>query len=67
MMTDLRTVPFDAEYAPGARNAVEVCLRIQPSEKVTVLLKKYMAKFEQPAAPMVPAVPAEATETPRRA
>src|SRR5437867_12918441 len=39
----------------------------QPSEKVTVLLKKYMAKFEQAAAPVAAAAPAEATETPRRA
>jgi aminopeptidase len=28
---------FDPEYAPGARNAVNVCLRIQPSEKVCVI------------------------------
>jgi small subunit ribosomal protein S16 len=36
----------------------------QPSEKVTVLFKKYMAKFEQPAAHTVPA---DATQTPRPA
>jgi aminopeptidase len=36
-MTDLSTTPFDPEYTPGARNAVEVCLRIQPEEKVTVI------------------------------
>jgi aminopeptidase len=36
-MTDLRTVSFDPEYAPGARNAVEVCLRVQPGEKVTFI------------------------------
>ncbi len=28
---------FDPELTPGARNAVQVCLRIQPSEKVTVI------------------------------
>ncbi len=28
---------FDPELAPGAHNAVHVCLRIQPSEKVTVI------------------------------
>jgi leucyl aminopeptidase (aminopeptidase T) len=28
---------FDPEMTPGARNAVNVCLRIQPSEKVTVI------------------------------
>src|SRR5437867_13298132 len=33
----LSTLPFDPEYTPGARNAVKVCLRIQPSEKVTVI------------------------------
>ena len=36
-MTNLRSIPFDPEYAPGARNAVQVCLRVQPSEKVTVI------------------------------
>src|SRR5216684_5079528 len=33
----LRTLPFDPELTPGARNAVGVCLRIQPSEKVTFI------------------------------
>jgi aminopeptidase len=28
---------FDPEYIPGARNAVRVCLRIQPEEKVTLI------------------------------
>ena len=27
----------DPEYSPGARNAVEVCLRVQPDEKVCVI------------------------------
>jgi len=35
--TELNRTPFDPELTPGARNAVEVCLRIQPSEKVTVI------------------------------
>jgi len=30
-------VTFDPELTPGARNAVETCLRIQPDEKVTVI------------------------------
>ncbi len=30
-------MPFDPELTPGARNAVRVCLRVQPSEKVTVI------------------------------
>ncbi|MGD0990466.1 MAG: hypothetical protein ABR874_21875, partial [Candidatus Sulfotelmatobacter sp.] len=28
---------FDPEYAPGARNAVSVCLRVRPEEKVCVI------------------------------
>jgi aminopeptidase len=34
---DLSNFPFDPELTPGARNAVHVCLRIQPTEKVTVI------------------------------
>ncbi len=30
-------IPFDPEYTPGAKNAVNVCLRIQPSERVCVI------------------------------
>jgi aminopeptidase len=33
----LSSLPFDSELTPGARNAVQVCLRIQPHEKVTVI------------------------------
>jgi leucyl aminopeptidase (aminopeptidase T) len=33
----LNAVQFDPELAPGARNAVRVCLRVQPHEKVTVI------------------------------
>jgi aminopeptidase len=33
----LSGMAFDPEMTPGARNAVNVCLRIQPSEKVTVI------------------------------
>ncbi|MGB8730147.1 MAG: aminopeptidase [Candidatus Sulfotelmatobacter sp.] len=32
-----RNISFDPEYAPGARNAVGVCLRVQPQEKVCVI------------------------------
>src|SRR5215467_8783798 len=35
--TQLNTIPFDVEFAPGAYNAVNVCLRIQPREKVCVI------------------------------
>jgi aminopeptidase len=34
---DLRTTAFPAEFTPGAHNAVTTCLRIQPSEKVTLI------------------------------
>jgi aminopeptidase len=34
---DLRRVPFPAEYAEGARNAVVACLNVQPTEKVTLI------------------------------
>ncbi len=30
-------IPFDPEYAPGAFNAVNVCLRVQASEQVCVI------------------------------
>ena len=33
----LNQVSFDPAFSPGARNAVQVCLRIQPSEKVCVI------------------------------
>src|SRR5215475_1344556 len=33
----LNSLNFDSELSPGARNAVNVCLRVQPSEKVTVI------------------------------
>lgn len=37
MARDLNLIPFDDELTPGARNAVQVCLRIQPDEKVTLI------------------------------
>jgi aminopeptidase len=33
----LNKIPFDPEFAPGAANAVNVCLRIQPQERVCVI------------------------------
>ena len=35
--THLKNIAFDPEYLPGAHNAVHVCLRIQPTEKVCVI------------------------------
>jgi aminopeptidase len=32
-----KPISFDPEYAPGARNAVKVCLRVQPEEKVCII------------------------------
>jgi leucyl aminopeptidase (aminopeptidase T) len=34
---ELSTLSFDPELTPGARNAVNVCLRILPGEKITVI------------------------------
>jgi aminopeptidase len=33
----LNTIPFDSELTPGAHNAVNVCLRVQRQEKVTLI------------------------------
>ena len=37
VLTDLTKTTFDPELSPGAHNAVNTCLRIQPSEKVTLI------------------------------
>jgi len=37
MSTNLKTIDFDPELRQGAHNAVYVCLRVQPDEKVTVI------------------------------
>jgi len=33
----LNTIAFDSEFSPGAHNAVNVCLRVQPHERVCVI------------------------------
>ena len=33
----LNQLAFDPQLTPGARNAVNICLRVQPSERVTVI------------------------------
>jgi aminopeptidase len=35
--TKLSKIPFDPEFTPGAHNAVNVCLRIQPQERICVI------------------------------
>lgn len=40
---DLNQLAFDAEYTPGAYNAVNVCLRIQSSEQVCVITDRATA------------------------
>ena len=35
--TNLSHVAFDPELTPGALNAVRTCLRIEPTERVTVI------------------------------
>ena len=44
-MTDIRKLAFDPELSEGARNAVRVCLRIQPGEKVTVITDEACAEI----------------------
>ena len=36
-MTALHETPVDPELMPGAHNAIEQCLRVQPDEKVTLI------------------------------
>jgi aminopeptidase len=38
--TDLRSTSFPEEFLPGARNAVTTCLKIRPSEKVTLIVDR---------------------------
>jgi aminopeptidase len=59
---NLNTIPFDPELTPGARNAVNVCLRVQPGEKVTVITDEVT---EEIAASMVREL--EAVQAPYRA
>ncbi|MGH9497487.1 MAG: aminopeptidase [Candidatus Sulfotelmatobacter sp.] len=42
---ELSKIPFDPEYTPGARNAVTVCLRIQPQERVCVITDEATAEI----------------------
>ena len=41
----LNKIAFDPEYAPGAHNAVNVCLRVQPSEQVCVITDEVTAEI----------------------
>jgi aminopeptidase len=38
-------IPFDPEYTPGAYNAVNVCLRVQPTEQVCVITDNETAEI----------------------
>ena len=37
VLTDITRIEFDPQFSPGAYNAVNTCLRIQPAEKVTLI------------------------------
>jgi aminopeptidase len=39
--TPLNELPFDPEFIPGAINAIKVCLRVQPEEKVCVITDEF--------------------------
>lgn len=45
MRAPLFKIPFDPELSPGARNAVRVCLRTQPGEKVTLITDEATAEI----------------------
>ena len=42
---DRLDIPFDPEFTPGARNAVNVCLRVQADEKVCVITDEATAEI----------------------
>src|SRR5665213_897672 len=44
-ITDLRDVEFPTEFLEGAHNAVTTCLRIKPTEKVTVITDESCIKI----------------------
>src|SRR5262245_23646382 len=37
MVTDLASVPYDAELSPGATSAVFTCLNVKPGERVVLI------------------------------
>ncbi len=37
MKSKTNTIPFNLELTPGARNAIQTCLRVKPAERVTVI------------------------------
>ncbi|MGE0039952.1 MAG: aminopeptidase [Vicinamibacterales bacterium] len=47
---------FDPELTPGARNAVRVCLNIQPTERVTIITDRECAEIAESLAHEVEAV-----------
>jgi leucyl aminopeptidase (aminopeptidase T) len=47
---------FDPEYIPGARNAVRVCLRIRPEEKVTLITDRATSEIARSIASEIAAV-----------
>ncbi len=53
--------PIDPELTPGARNAVRVCLNVQPSEKVTLITDRECADIAASIAAEIAAVGAPFT------
>jgi aminopeptidase len=43
--TQVEHLSFDPEFTPGARNAVNVCLRVRPDEKVCVITDEATAEI----------------------
>ncbi|MBI2430280.1 MAG: aminopeptidase [Ignavibacteriales bacterium] len=45
MYTVITSIAFDEALTPGARNAVKDCLRLQPSERITIITDKECAEI----------------------
>ena len=61
MNSNLLTRTFDPELTPGARNAVRVCLALQPAEKVTLITDRACAEIAASLAHEIQAVGAPFT------
>jgi anti-sigma factor RsiW len=62
MTPAVRPEEVDVELAPGARNAVRVCLAIQPHERVTVITDRASAGIAQSLLREIDAVGAPSQE-----
>ena len=70
----ISSVPFDPEFTAGAHNAVHVCLRIRPHERVSVITDEatleiaaaIVAELDKVGSPYQAWIPEELAERPLR-